>query len=92
MGRRLSQIPIAIDQFVNTLFGGWRDETISVRQGSSSNEGKGWRFWRCLIDCIFSWQKDHCKQAYRSELVGNSCRRSCGWMAMNETSVTSGRS
>ncbi len=29
MGRRLSQIPIAIDQLVNTLFGGWADETIS---------------------------------------------------------------
>ena len=68
MGRRLSQIPIAIDQFVNTLFGGWADETISRAAWRKRNEGKGWRFLRCLIDCIFFWQKDHCKQAYRSEL------------------------
>lgn len=28
---RFKQIPIALDQFVNTLFGGWADETLSCR-------------------------------------------------------------
>ena len=68
MGRRLSQIPIAIDQFVNTLFGGWADETISSVAWRKCNEGKGWRFLRCLIDGLFFWQTDHCKTAYESEL------------------------
>ena len=67
MSRRLSQIPIAIDQFVNTLFGGWADETISCAAWRKRNEGHGWRFLRCLIDCIFFWQEDHCKTAYQSE-------------------------
>lgn len=68
MGRRLEQIPIAIDQFVNTLFGGWADETISSVAWRKRNEGTGWRFLHCLIDCIFFWQKNHCEQAYQSEL------------------------
>lgn len=70
MGRRLSQIPVAIDQFVNTLFGGWADETISSAAWRKRNEGKGWRFLRCLIDCIFFWQEDHCLNSYESERTG----------------------
>ena len=68
MGRRHSQVPIAIDQLVNTLFGGWADETISSVAWRKRNEGKGWAFLRCLIDGLFFWQEDHCKTAYESEL------------------------
>ena len=68
MGRRLSQVPIAIDQFVNTLFGGWADETISSAAWRKRHEGNGWKLLRCLIDCLFFWQTDHCKTAYESEL------------------------
>ena len=68
MGRRLSQVPIAVDQLVNTLFGGWADETISSTAWRKQNEGHGWRFLRCLIDCLFFWQEDHCRTAYESEL------------------------
>ena len=71
MGRRLSQIPIAIDQFVNTLFGGWADETISSAAWRKRNEGHWWRFLRCFIDCLFFFQPDHCRTAYESEL----CRK-----------------
>ena len=68
MGRRLSQVPIAIDQLVNTLFGGWADETISSVAWRKRNDGKGWAFLHCLVDCLFFWQPDHCKMAYESEL------------------------
>ena len=68
MGRRLEQVPIAIDQLVNTLFGGWADETISSAAWRKHDEGNGWRFLRCLIDCIFFWQADHCRMAYESEI------------------------
>lgn len=62
------QILIAFDQFVNALCGGWADETISSVAWRKRNEGKKWAFLRCLIDCIFFWQPDHCKTAYESEL------------------------
>ena len=68
MGRRSKQIPIAIDQLANTLFGDWADETISSVAWRKRNEGKGWRFLRCFIDSLFFWRKQHCKMAYESEL------------------------
>ena len=67
MPKRSEQIPIAIDQLINTLFGGWADETISSRayrmQGKSSKFAK----LRKLIDWLFFWQKNHCESAYLSE-------------------------
>lgn len=60
------QVLIAIDQFVNTLIGGYADETLSSRAHRRRLRGKGGVAW--LIDHIFFWQEEHCKTAYESEL------------------------
>ena len=60
MGRRNKQIPIAIDQLVNALFGGWADETISSVAWRKRNECRGWALLRNLIDTLFFLQADHC--------------------------------
>ncbi len=73
MGRRLKQIPIAIDQLVNTFFNGWADETISSAAWRKRNDGKGWAFLRRFIDTLFFWQKDHCQRAYQSEQLRLQC-------------------
>ena len=53
---RLKQILIAIDQLANAMIGGWADETLSSR---------AWRENRmrlvAFIDCLFFWEKNHCK-------------------------------
>ena len=67
MSRRLEQIPIAIDQLINTIFGGWADETISSVAWRKRNEGKGWAMLRQVIDGLFFWQEEHCLNAFRSE-------------------------
>lgn len=67
MSRRLDQIPIAIDQLVNTIFGGWADETISSVAWRKRQEGKGWAILRRVIDTLFFWQTNHCRSAYESE-------------------------
>ena len=67
MSRRLEQIPIAIDQLINTLFGGWADETISSVAWRKRHEGKGWATLRRVIDTLFFWQTNHCQTAYESE-------------------------
>lgn len=67
MPKRSEQIPIAIDQLVNTLFGGWADETISSVAWRKRNDGKGWVLLQKVIDAIFFWQKNHCESAYLSE-------------------------
>ena len=61
------QVLVAIDQLVNTLLGGYADETLSSR---------AWRLYvernrpipKMIINAIFWWQDNHCKEAYESEL------------------------
>ena len=67
MGRRCKQIPIAVDQLVNTFFNGWADETISSAAWRKRNESKGWALLRKAIDTLFFWQTDHCRKACESE-------------------------
>ena len=61
------QVLVALDQLVNTFFGGYADETISSRSHRAYVSGK--RKWtRNLFNLMFFWQKDHCKEAYESEM------------------------
>lgn len=63
---------IAFDQLANAFLGGWPDETLSSR---------AWRWdleddvsWpRKLIDALFFWEKDHCRDAYYSEVERRQC-------------------
>lgn len=60
------QVLVAIDQLLNTLIGGMADETLSARAYRRYLRGKPW----CarIINIIFFWQENHCKEAYESEL------------------------
>lgn len=62
------QVLIALDQLVNALLWGYADETLSAR--AHRHALKGDRLWpERLINALFFWQKDHCRQAYESELT-----------------------
>lgn len=61
------QILLGIDQLLNTLTGGWSDETLSSRCYRKRNE-KFFGFLRVIINGIFFWQENHCKMAYEVEL------------------------
>ncbi|MDR3233032.1 MAG: hypothetical protein LBT46_05120 [Planctomycetaceae bacterium] len=58
----LWQILIAIDQLCNTLLGGWADETLSARCHRTQS------VFKPLINTLFFWQADHCKQAWQWEI------------------------
>lgn len=60
------QVLVAIDQLVNTFLGGYADETLSARAHRRRLRGKGGV--AKVIDYVFFWQQDHCKEAYESEL------------------------
>ena len=62
---QLKQVLIALDQLVNTLIGGWADETISSRAYRRHVDGRPG--WANLINRIFYWQSNHCRGAYRDE-------------------------
>lgn len=63
----MKQIAIAIDQLLNTILGGWADETLSARMWRH----RGLPWWqeaRWLVDKLFFWQPNHCYQSFVSEL------------------------
>ncbi len=63
----LKQVAIAIDQLLNTILGGWADETLSARMWRHRGL-VWWREARWLVDKLFFWQPNHCYQSFVSEL------------------------
>jgi hypothetical protein len=61
----LEQIGIAIDQLLNAICKGWADETFSARTWRHRDTRKRTLL---VINSIFFWQTNHCKEAYESEI------------------------
>jgi hypothetical protein len=55
----ITRLPIAFDEFVNVIFGGYLDETISARAGRAAFHGELW-------GKVLSW--------LLAKLVPNHCR------------------
>lgn len=64
------QIIVALDQFLNTVTGGWADETFSARCWRLRNKSRGWAIARRVVDGVLFFDKDHCKESYESERSG----------------------
>ena len=64
----LHQLLIAIDQLLNTLLAGYADETLSSRAYRSQHDKLRWKIVRIILDGLFFWEKEHCKNAFISEL------------------------
>ena len=62
MRHYLFQNLVAVDQLINTLLGGWADETLSARCHRTQSRLEPW------IDLLFFWQDSHCKQAWQWEM------------------------
>lgn len=66
------QFLIALDQLINTLVWakhegfGFADETLSARAWRLGNSDR-WLLIYYIINMIFFWQEDHCREAYRAE-------------------------
>ena len=59
---------VAFDQFINVLFSGQPDETISSRAWRCKDANSFWGFMRKFIDLLFFFQQQHCFKAYLAEL------------------------
>ena len=65
----MRQLLIAVDQLVNAALGGSADETLSARAWRAEQGGKVFgKIFRPVIDGLFFWDADHCKDSYASEL------------------------
>jgi len=69
----VTQFLIAIDQLLNTLIGGFADETLSSHAWRMEQQGKPWGCLRGVIDGLFFWQVSHCRMSYMSEQLRNQC-------------------
>ena len=63
----LKQVLIGVDQLLNTLIGGWADETLSSRAWRHYEKGD-YRWPKRLIDAVLFFDPDHCHQSYLSEI------------------------
>ena len=63
----VKQFLIGIDQLVNTICGGWADESLSSRCYRLEME-KGITWPRRLVDTILFFDKNHCEESYQSEI------------------------
>lgn len=63
----LKNLLIALDQLVNTILGGWPDESLSS-QCWRIEQKKGISWPRKLVDALLFFDKDHCQESYESEL------------------------
>ncbi len=65
----MKQFLIAFDQLINTILGGYADETLSARAWRAEAKGRFLgKVFRPLIDFILFFDKDHCYNSYLSEV------------------------
>lgn len=72
IGLRVKNLLLALDQLlyvIITLGSGNPDETCSSAAYRMEIKGKFFGFWRPVIDCIFFWDANHCKESYENELL-----------------------
>lgn len=61
------KVLIAFDQLANAVIGGHPDETLSAAAHRRHIDGKSG--WRNLINGLFWWQEDHCRDAHHNEMA-----------------------
>lgn len=66
------QVLVAFDQFLNTLIGGWADETFSARCWRRRGHPV-WGALRMVVDAILFFDKNHCEASYNSEVSRLQC-------------------
>lgn len=59
----IRKVLLGLDQFVNTIFNGWPDETLSARVHRENRKGL-----EKFINILFFFQPDHCRKAFEGEL------------------------
>lgn len=66
MVKYIIQNLIAIDQLINTIFGGYADETLSAKAHRCQDKWN-WNLLRRIANGLFFWQEDHCLWSYKIE-------------------------
>jgi hypothetical protein len=70
MIKYLSKVLLAISILINTLLGGHTNQSFSARNWERKKQNKTNLVW--LIDFIFFWEKDHCRESWAKWFVINA--------------------
>lgn len=65
--RYVKNLLVSIDQLINTIIGGWPDETLSARAYRLSESSKWWRRAEIVINILFLNPR-HCQHAFEREI------------------------
>lgn len=66
--RYLRHIGVGLTQLLNTVLGGWPDESTSSRMWRLEQQGHpAGALLRPVIDRLFFWQAEHCRKANEAE-------------------------
>ena len=66
--QRIQMIGNAASQLLNTLLGGWSDESVSSRSWRMSPRSRRWAAMRVFIDWLFRpFGPEHCREAFSYE-------------------------
>lgn len=58
----------ALSQFLNSFWGGDRDQSFSSRSWEAKISGRWWGgIAVAVVDALFWFQPDHCRRAYESD-------------------------
>ena len=63
----LSNVVYSLDQLVNTLLGGFADESLSARSFRLSSTYRAWYIIMVIINTVFM-NPNHCKHAFEHEV------------------------
>lgn len=75
---RLLQLAIAIDQVLNTLAGGWADETLSARAWRCRATRRRWRIAYRVINAVFSGSRTTAAPVTNPSICASNSRRNTG--------------
>ncbi len=66
MSKYLIRNAIALDQMLNTITGGYPNETLSSRAWRKGDieGGTWWTLFRKFVDMLFIMEADHCESTY----------------------------
>lgn len=67
---------IAVDQLINTILGGYPNETLSARawRMGEIHHHRGWHHFRLFVDKLFFFDKNHCEECF---LYGKKVTKTC---------------
>jgi hypothetical protein len=65
----IDNVQTAASRFLNAILGGPFDQMLSARAYEQSMTNTRWEIVRAMLDTVFFWHPNHCRESYEWELT-----------------------